>query len=143
MFLPEGLKERVVAAENISLRASQIGDAGRKHVARAKSAFAVTGVLPQIPMAPGRGIARLVVIIGDPEPAIGENGAMGGGCAATVQHLSQPKFAAVNAGIFSGALFDSFYESGRLSRAHRTARIMAVYFEIEHEQNTGTRSFGV
>src|SRR5207302_1010027 len=87
VFLPERLKERVVAAENISLGSAQVRDAGRKRIARPQSAFAVTGVLPQIPMPPRRSIARLVVVIGDPEPAIGKDRAMRGRNAAAIQHL--------------------------------------------------------
>ena len=93
MFLPESLKKRVVAAKNVALGFSKIGDADRKRAARTQTAFAVTGVLPQVPASPRRGGPRLVVIIGDPKPAIGKHSAMSGGRAATVQHLPQTIFA--------------------------------------------------
>src|SRR5437016_10000378 len=54
VFLPESLKKRVVAAKNIALGFSKIGDADRKRAARTQTAFAVTGVLPQVPALPRR-----------------------------------------------------------------------------------------
>ena len=143
MFLPEGLKQCIVAAKNISFGSSQIRDAGWIRVAWTQTAFTVASVLPKVPASPWRSISRLVVIIGDPKPAIGNHAAMGGGRAAPVQHLAQTKFAAVNPGIFSGALFDSLDERSRLGRAHRATRIMTVLFEIEHEQYTRPRFFRV
>ena len=66
MFLPERLKQRVVAAENISLGFAHVRDADRKGAAWSQSAFTVAGVLPQVPMAPRRSASRFVVIISDP-----------------------------------------------------------------------------
>src|SRR5260370_18227327 len=106
VFLPESLKERVVPAENIALGPAEIGDAGRERVAGTQTAFAVAGVLPQVPMSPRRSVARFVVIIRDPKPAIGKTSSIGVAPTASVQHLAQPEFAAVNPGIFSGAFFD-------------------------------------
>src|SRR5260370_22205611 len=96
VFLPESLKKRVVAAKNISLGFSKIGDTDRKRAARTQTAFAVTGVLPKVPASPRRSGPRLIVIIGDPKPAIGKNRAMSVGRAAAVQHLPQTIFAPVD-----------------------------------------------
>ena len=113
VFLPESLEKRVVTAENVALGFSKIGDADRKRAPRTQTAFAVTGVLPQVPASPRRGGPRLVVIIGNPKPAIGKDRAMRFGRAAPVQHLPQTIFAPVDPGIFAGPLFDSLHESGR------------------------------
>src|SRR5439155_9262744 len=135
VFLPESLKKRVVAAKNIALGFSKIGDADRKRAPRTQTAFAVTGILPQVPASPRRRGPRLVVIIGDPKPAIGKDSPMRGGRAAPEQHLAQTIFASVDPGIFAGPLFDSLHERDRLGHAHGSAGIMAVLFEIEHEQH--------
>jgi len=143
VFLPESLKKRVVAAKNVALGFSKIGDADRKRAARTQTAFAVTGVLPQVPALPRRGGPRLVVIIGDPKPAIGKDSPMRGGRAAPVQHLAQTIFAPVDPGIFAGPLFDSLHEDDRLRHAHGSAGIMPVLFEIENEQNARPLFLGI
>src|SRR5260370_18984130 len=143
VFLPESLKKRVVAAKNVALGFSKIGDADRKRAARTQTAFAVTGVLPKVPTFPRRGGPRLVVIIGDPKPAIGKDSPIRGGCAAPGQHLAQTIFAPVDPGIFSRALFDPLHERDRFRHAHRSAGIMPVLFEIENEQNARPLFLGI
>jgi len=143
VFLPESLEGDIVAAKNVALCFSKIGNAGWIGAARTQTAFAVAGVLPQVPTSPGRGGPWFGVIIGDPKPAVGKNGAMRGGCAASVQHLAQTIFAGVDPGIFSSALFDPFNERDRLRDAHRAARVMAVLFEIEHQQHASAAFFRI
>lgn len=70
MFLPEVLEGNVVAVEDVALGFSHVGNADRKCVARTQTAFAVTGVLPKMPIAPRRDAPRLGVVIRDPEPTI-------------------------------------------------------------------------
>src|SRR5262249_142480 len=110
---------------------------------RTQTALAVAGVLPEMPIAPWRSVTRLRMIVGDPEPAVGENRAISPARTATVKHRAQTIFAAVNAGIFSGTLFDSLHKGNSLPDAHRTAAIVIVHFEIEHEQNARTVFFFV
>src|SRR5206468_13127017 len=105
-------------AKNISLSFSKISDADRKRAPRTQTAFAVTGVLPKVPASPRRSGPRLVVIIGDPTPAIGKNRAMNSGRAAPEQHLAQPIFTPVDPGIFAGPLFDPLHERDRLRHTH-------------------------
>src|SRR4029453_2926809 len=44
-------------------------------------------------------------------------------------------FAGVNAWILASSLANPFDECNRLINAHRPAGIVAIFFEIEHEQN--------
>src|SRR5438876_6648042 len=143
MFLPESLKKRVVAPKNISLSFSKVGDADRKRAPRTQTAFAVTGVLPKVPTSPRRRGPRLIVIIGDPKPAIGKDSPMRGGRAAPEQHLAQPIFASVDPGIFAGAFFDPLHERDRLGHAHTPAGIMTVLFKIQHEQHARALFFRI
>ena len=137
MFLPEVLEGNVVAVEDVSLGFAHIGDANRKRATRPQSAFAVPSVLPKMPIVPRRRAARLGVIVGDPEPAVGKNRPVACARAAAVKHSSQTVFTAVDPGIFSRTLFDSLHECHCLPDAHRTSAIMRVLFEIEYEQNAG------
>ena len=137
MFLPKVLKRNIVAIENVSLGFAHVRDTDRERAAWTQSALAIPGVLPEMPVAPGRGVTRLRVVVRDPEPAVGKNRAIGSSRAAAPEHRAQTIFAAVNPRVFSGPLFDSLDESGRLRGAHRAAAIMRVLFEIEHEQNAG------
>src|SRR5205823_11482031 len=61
VFLPESLEKRVVAAENVALGFTHVRNADRKRAARTQSAFSIAGVLPKVPMSPGRRVTRLVV----------------------------------------------------------------------------------
>jgi hypothetical protein len=72
MFLPPSGEGFVAPPENIALGPGNVGDSNRIGGARAEVAFAIAGVLPEAPVAPGRRHDGLVMIIGDPEPAIGE-----------------------------------------------------------------------
>ena len=44
-------------------------------------------------------------------------------------------FAGINARILASPLADPFYKCNRLINAHRPAGIVAIFFEIEHEQD--------
>ena len=66
VLLPECLERDVVAVENVPFGFAHVADADRKLSARAQSAFAVAGVLPEVPMIPWRGVARLKMIIRNP-----------------------------------------------------------------------------
>src|SRR5207244_4464865 len=105
--------------------------------ARAQAAFAVSGVLPKMPMVPRRHGPWLGMVVCHPQPAIRKGTAVRGGCAGSVKHLAQSIFAAVKAGILSGPLLDPLHECDRLRHAHRSTGIMAVLFEIEHKQHAG------
>src|SRR5205814_2735259 len=115
-FFPECLEQRVVSVKNIALCLAHIRDTNRESAARTQTAFAVAGVLPEVPLAPRRNAPRLRVIICDPEPAIGENRALRAAHAG--KHLAQPIFAAVNSRIFPSPLFNSLTECDGLCGAH-------------------------
>ena len=75
------------------------------------------------------------MIVRDPEPAIAENLFVGPADAGSIHHRAKAILAAVNAGIFSGALFDALDKARGLIDPHGPAGIMAVLFEIEDEQD--------
>src|ERR1043166_3959119 len=87
MFLPESLQFGIAAAENVALGSTQISHARRERRARSQTASTVAGVLPELPLTPGRGVARFEVIICDPEPAICHRAPLARGHARCVEHL--------------------------------------------------------
>src|SRR5438045_4304828 len=104
MVLPEELQLGIGAAEDVAFGAPHIGHARGERAARTQRAFAVAGVLPQLPRAPRRNVTRFIAVIRDPEPAIRQGAPLRRSHARRVQHLAQAVFAAVKAGVFSGAL---------------------------------------
>src|SRR5438067_1037807 len=52
-----------------------------------------------------------------------------------IYHGAEPVLAAIDAGIFSGPLFDALDETRGLIHAHGAPGIVPVLFEIEHEQD--------
>jgi hypothetical protein len=65
MFLPECDQSSVAPAENIALGFFDVRDAPGMSEAR-EIALSISGVLPEVPAAPGIGVARFEMIIGDP-----------------------------------------------------------------------------
>ncbi len=66
MCLPEFFEGSVVAAEDIALSFTNVGHTFRKRASRTEITFTIAGVLPEAPMIPWRGRARLVMIVIDP-----------------------------------------------------------------------------
>ena len=73
MFGPEGSKRGGAAAENVAFGLWNIGHAFRESGTGAKTTFSVASVLPEMPITPRRGRARFIMIIGNPQPAVGKN----------------------------------------------------------------------
>src|SRR5436190_14493057 len=103
-----------MTAKNIPLGLANIGDTFWKSRAR-KIAFAISTVLPEMPLIPRGGIARLEVIICDPQPAVGERALLCRRHVPTIKHLPKTIFAAIQTGILAGAFTDSFHEGDCLS----------------------------
>ena len=88
--------------------------------------------MPEVPRRCG---SRLAAIICQPEPALCQNALLHAAHIPTSKSLSHIIFAGINAGIFAGAFVDPLDERDRLIDPHRAAGIMAILFEIEHEQD--------
>jgi len=52
VLLPEGLERGVGPSENVAFGFAKVRDADRVHGARAQTAMAVAGILPEVPAAP-------------------------------------------------------------------------------------------
>src|SRR5882724_11173446 len=92
VFVPEELQRDAVAAENIPLGVANVGDPSWIHAAR-KIALAIARVLPEVPIIPWRRVARLEMVIRDPEPAVRECSPLRRGHSRTVKHLPETIFA--------------------------------------------------
>src|SRR6266487_2919052 len=68
-FLPENLQRSSGPVENIAFRPDDVGHALRITRTR-KTAFAIAGVLPEMPVTPRRDGPRPSTIIGKPQPAV-------------------------------------------------------------------------
>src|SRR5438874_13777029 len=100
----------VVATENVALGLAHLGHTLRKTAARKQIALAVPGVLPEVPLAPGRSASRFAMVIRDPEPAIRQDRAVRRIRPWPVPHRPSSVFAAVKPGRLCGARFDSLNE---------------------------------
>src|SRR6476660_7604673 len=83
----------------------------------------------------GRTRRRLIMIVRDPKPAVAENRFIRGADAARIHDGAKTILAAVNAGKFSGALFDALNETRGLIDSHGAAGIVAALLEIAHGQD--------
>src|SRR5207249_12069085 len=68
-FLPENLQRSSGPVENIAFRPDDVGHALRITRTR-KTAFAIAGVLPKMPVTPRRDGPRPSTIVGKPQPAV-------------------------------------------------------------------------
>src|ERR1043166_455788 len=136
--LPEVYQVASAASKNIELCLPNIGNAYR--VSRAwKTTLAITAVLPKRPVVPWRRRMRLLGIVCNPQPAFPERFSLCGSDSRTIQNLREMVFAGINTGIHTGALANAFNERNCLIRPHRSARIVAVFLEIEYQQNARAR----
>src|SRR5262249_914023 len=129
------LQIRRASAENVSFGFPNVGNTYRISGAR-KSAFTIAAVLPEGPVTPRRCGARLIMIIRNPQPTIRQDFLLHRTDFWAVQSLPKIIFAPIYAGIYPSAFANSFNERNCLISAHRSARVVTVFFKIEYWQNT-------